>query len=150
MNFAIPEVVDKIRSCKCQSSGKSLNYLFCYVKTFKKVSTMNIGINKLRKFGMDFKVLTIFSLKIIFNSLMNPLQVTITLDRKYSTGRFEPVYNLENIEWCKVSKATKLNPFLKSIITSFGETSVKVFIEDFCVKLGELKAMNITIPKNLL
>lgn len=47
-------------------------------------------------------------------------------------------------------EATKQNQLLKTIIDSFATTSAKAYIENFCGTLGEIKAMNVTMPRTHL
>lgn len=57
IHFCIPIILDRFKACTCQSSGKSLKWLYCYVKTYKKkISTLNSSIEKIRKLDDDFKV----------------------------------------------------------------------------------------------
>lgn len=124
-------VIYRFRTAKCSSSEKSIQFNFCYVKTYqKKLFTLNVSVNKTRIFGEDFVV-------------------NYRLEKMSASGKYEEKFHFDDIQWCSVVENAKKTPFLGTLINSLSST-VKEFIFDVCGKLGEVKAQNISVSNTII
>lgn len=124
------DVIVRFRTFNCFSSGKTIDFISCYIKSFDRgrISTINAIFNKTRKVGDDFLV------DIVFYKARDQGGGEIVYDE---------LFKLEKIEFCKVlDKTNKRNEdvLLKNAL----KISSLSFLTQICDKNGQFKAMNYT------
>lgn len=139
----------RFRTVHCESSGKSLKVIFCFIKTFsRKIFTLNIGLEAVRNMT---SIMVNFDLFILFssvNSLLGKFHLFFKFDAliyRDSGKSFQRILNFENIDWCKIYNTAKEIQFFKLFLDDLVmRTSAAVFLE-ICNKVGDFKAHNISV-----